>query len=666
MESSAGSHQPPTWQIPVRSSPEAVAPALAGSRPAQLQLPLAVLDALQAQVAILDERGTIIAANRAWTDRAPDLHGMPVGVGADYLAACESGARADPRRAGIVTSLRQLLDGELGSFAAEHPILVHGQDRWFSLRASRLNAPGPPSFVVEHEDTTPRVQAERVARARSRLLDQIGGAVIASDMTGTVEVWSEGAEKLFGWRADEVVGRSALDMIVPPEGRDTARANFEALATTGVRVAERELARKDGTTFFAQATTVVYSDDEGHPAGIVNVSVDVTERVNAERELRGARDYLRAVTDTMAEAMCTLDVDGRVRYMNTAAERTLGWTLDELRGRPLHDSVHARHPDGSQYPADDCWLVGALRSGEPVEVPDDIFVRRDGTTIPVAYTSSPFEAENGTRGLVVVFSDITERKAEQDRLQREIDLLSQVGDLRDALDEDRFVLYAQPIIDLVTGDVFSHELLIRMVERDGALRAPGVFLPAAEKCGLIRDIDRWVIQQAAQLAGDGHRVELNLSATSLGDPELFHEFSEAMAGSSAKPPDIVVELTETALMRDEEVAAAFIERISTLGCEFALDDFGTGFGGFGYLKRLPVDYLKIDIEFVRDLRTNSASRHLVQAVVSLAEAFGQRTIAEGVEDDETLALVSAMGVDFAQGYAIGRPRPLDESVLSPR
>ena len=343
-------------------------------------LHLAVLDTLQARIAILDEHGTLIAANRAWDEGSPDLHARPVGIGANYLAVYESAAAVDPRCAGVARSLRELLGGALGSFAAEHPVLVEGHDRWCSLRASRLNTPGPVRFVIEQEDTTARVDAERIARSRLRLLDQMGGAVIASDMNGIVYIWSEGAEKLFGWSADEVIGRNGVDVIVPPEGRATAHANFDLLRTSGVRVAERELVRKDGTTFFAQATTVVYSDDEGHPAGIVNVSVDVTERVKAERELRGARDYLRAVTDTMAEAMCTLDVDGRVRYMNAAAERTLGWTLDELRGRPLHDSVHYRHPEGSPYPAEECLLIGALASGEPVEVPDDMFIRRDGST----------------------------------------------------------------------------------------------------------------------------------------------------------------------------------------------------------------------------------------------------------------------------------------------
>jgi EAL domain-containing protein (putative c-di-GMP-specific phosphodiesterase class I) len=139
-------------------------------------------------------------------------------------------------------------------------------------------------------------------------------------------------------------------------------------------------------------------------------------------------------------------------------------------------------------------------------------------------------------------------------------------------------------------------------------------------------------------------------------------FRSELRRTGADPSLIVVELTETALVSDEAAAEAFIERVGSLGCKLALDDFGTGYGGFSYLKRLPVDFLKIDIEFVRDLLTNQASRHVVAAVVSLARGFGQQTVAEGVEDPETLALLHEFGVDFAQGYGLGRPVPVAEAL----
>jgi EAL domain-containing protein (putative c-di-GMP-specific phosphodiesterase class I) len=128
---------------------------------------------------------------------------------------------------------------------------------------------------------------------------------------------------------------------------------------------------------------------------------------------------------------------------------------------------------------------------------------------------------------------------------------------------------------------------------------------------------------------------------------------------------MVFELTETALLRSEQTAQEFIDGIGALGCGLALDDFGTGYGGFTYLKRFPVDYLKIDIEFVRDLPRDQASQHVVHAVVALAKGFGQKTVAEGVEDAETLALLRDYGVDYAQGYFLGRPAPLTETLERP-
>jgi EAL domain-containing protein (putative c-di-GMP-specific phosphodiesterase class I) len=278
----------------------------------------------------------------------------------------------------------------------------------------------------------------------------------------------------------------------------------------------------------------------------------------------------------------------------------------------------------------------------------------------VEITAAPFQTEEGVRGSVVVFSDISERKTEERRLREQIEASSRVGRIRDALAEDRFVLYAQPIIDLASRRTVQHELLIRLRDRGGAVVLPHEFLPAAEESGLIVDIDRWVVRQAIGLARAGHAVELNLSAHSLSAPGLIDDFRNELERTSADPSLIVVELTETALLADEHAGELFIERVAALGCRLALDDFGTGYGGFTYLKRLPVNFLKIDIEFVHDLPTNQASHHVVKAIVSLARGFGQQTVAEGVEDETTLRMLRDFGVDYGQGYGIAKPKPVTE------
>ena len=211
----------------------------------------------------------------------------------------------------------------------------------------------------------------------------------------------------------------------------------------------------------------------------------------------------------------------------------------------------------------------------------------------------------------------------------------------------------------------QHELLLRMLGPDGQIVPPGDFLPVAEQYALICEIDRWVIKQAARIAGGGCPVELNISARSVGDPEVLEHIERCIDQCEVSPGLLVFEITETAIVEGEDAARTFAERLHALGCKVALDDFGTGYGTLSDLKQIPVDYLKLDIEFVRDLVSNRASRHVVQAVVALARDFGLKTVAEGVEDAETLQLLSQLGVDFAQGFHIARPEPFDEPPAPP-
>jgi EAL domain-containing protein (putative c-di-GMP-specific phosphodiesterase class I) len=230
--------------------------------------------------------------------------------------------------------------------------------------------------------------------------------------------------------------------------------------------------------------------------------------------------------------------------------------------------------------------------------------------------------------------------------------------VREALDGDRMRLYSQPIIPL-RGGARSEELLLRMLTLEGELVSPDAFLPIAERHGLIGEIDGWVVGKAIRLAAAGRRVEINLSAASVGDRQLLALIERELRAGEADPANLVFEITETALMRDVDAGEAFTRALTEMGCKLALDDFGTGFGSFTYLKRFPISYLKIDIEFVRQLASNPANRHLVKAIVNLAEGFGHETIAEGVEDEETLALLREYGVDYAQGFHLGPPAPSD-------
>jgi EAL domain-containing protein (putative c-di-GMP-specific phosphodiesterase class I) len=240
--------------------------------------------------------------------------------------------------------------------------------------------------------------------------------------------------------------------------------------------------------------------------------------------------------------------------------------------------------------------------------------------------------------------------------------------LRQALDRDELCLYAQPIHS-VRGTEQRHELLLRLRTEDGGVVLPGVFLPTAERHGLIGEIDRWVIRNAVELAasllqtGQDVRFEINLSGRSLADPGLPAYVGDLINEYGADPHQLVFEVTETAAIESLQDAQKLATGLSDLGCEFALDDFGAGFSSFVYLKHLPIDYMKIDGDFIAGLATSETDQLVVQSLVQLARGMRMRTIAEFVTDSDAAALLSDYGVDFLQGYHIGKPKPV-ETVFS--
>ena len=226
--------------------------------------------------------------------------------------------------------------------------------------------------------------------------------------------------------------------------------------------------------------------------------------------------------------------------------------------------------------------------------------------------------------------------------------------IREALEQDRFVLYAQPMVDLARGKVTHRELLVRMLSDDGDAIPPQRFLPTAERLGLVGEIDRWVVREGLRMACSGEPVSINLSAASIGDEEILNAVWHAVE-EGMPPANAIFELTETAAVHNMEGARRFAAALTRLGCEVALDDFGTGFGSFSYLKHLPTRYVKIDMEFVRDVAANATDQQLVKSITDVAHSLGKRAIAEGVEDRETLEALRAYGVDGVQGFYLGRP-----------
>jgi diguanylate cyclase (GGDEF)-like protein/PAS domain S-box-containing protein len=235
--------------------------------------------------------------------------------------------------------------------------------------------------------------------------------------------------------------------------------------------------------------------------------------------------------------------------------------------------------------------------------------------------------------------------------------------IEQALAKDDFVLFFQPIMEITTGNTSHYEVLIRMIEMDGTLALPGEFIPVAERTGLIHQINHYVLRTAIQrlssLNKENHDITLsiNLSGRVIDDPELLKQLTHLLNSSGINPERLVFELTETAALADVNAAIDLMSELQSLGCRFALDDFGVGFSSFYYLRELPLDIVKIDGSFIRNLTMSTKDQVFVKALTEMASALGKDTVAEFVEDAATLKLLAEIGVAYAQGYHIGKPSP---------
>ena len=245
--------------------------------------------------------------------------------------------------------------------------------------------------------------------------------------------------------------------------------------------------------------------------------------------------------------------------------------------------------------------------------------------------------------------------------------MSWVNRLTEALEQQKLCLYFQPITSLAEGNSSARhiEVLLRLKDEEGRIISPCAFLPAAERFGLINAIDRWVIDTTFNWMNhharfDAHFgvISINLSGYSIGDYTLLKQITKRLKDAEFPPSAICFEITETAAITNIDRAEEFITSLRALGCRFALDDFGSGLSSFAYLKQLPVDYLKIDGSFVRDMISDPQDFAMVKAMIRVGQIMGKQTIAEFVECRTTADQLKSIGVNFIQGYYLGKPQPL--------
>jgi diguanylate cyclase (GGDEF)-like protein len=390
-------------------------------------------------------------------------------------------------------------------------------------------------------------------------------------------------------------------------------------------------------------------------------------------------------------AVMVIDVDG-LKGVNDRLGHQQGDNLIRRVAAKLRERVRATdfvaRLSGDEFavlmPQSD--VEGALQLGEDlrIEVADGFADDPElaGASISVGITMFGVESDGGAEAVLAAADEAMYRAKAEGRnrvslfeapvealLSEAARRLTTSAKIRNALTQNRLSLATQPISSLASGEIERFELLLRMQGESGEILPASAFIGVAERSGMIQELDRWVVGQALDLlgarqrAGDPVSLHVNLSGASLTDISVLEYIERKLDEGDADPARCTFEITQTARVEDLDTAASFADRLTEFGCEVAIDDYGAGFGPFEYLKRFPFDVIKIDGAFVRDLTHNDADQLTVQAIVGIAQGLGKTTIAEFVEDEETVTMLRDYGVDMAQGYHLGAPVGLDEDLL---
>jgi diguanylate cyclase (GGDEF)-like protein/PAS domain S-box-containing protein len=625
----------------------------------------------------------------------------------------------------VQAAIRDHVAGKSPIFESIHRMRHRsGEWRWVVSRAkARVDAGGRLLRLVgtELDITERRLYEDALFREKESAqitLQSIGDGVITTDQHSSVEYINPVASELTGWALEDAQGRS-IDEIFRAFHEETCEP-LENPMTVAIRrsrsiksVRPMLLIRRDGNELYVESTAAPIRDGVGGVCGGVLVFHDVSESRELNRRLsyHASHDVLtglvnrrefesrleRALKSAKARetsyAVCCIDLD-QFKIINDTCGHSAGDALLGQVGALLKSKIRWRDTlarlGGDEFGLllESCSLDEALRTAEQLReaVRNFRFVWEERTfRLGASIGVVPISADNEDVASILSAADSACGAAKESGRNRvhsfeenDLDLMRRRREMQwaarinNALEESRFELFRQTIQPLQRQDPGAHyELLLRMRDENGKIVSPDNFIAAAERYGITPNIDRWVIENAFRwLVSEADEREklvlcsINLSGQSLGDDKFLPFVIDQFHRSGIDATRICFEITETAAVASFSQANRFIQALKELGCKFALDDFGTGLSSFGYLKHFPVDFLKIDGSFVKEILHDPIDREMVRSINEIGHLTGKQTIAEFAENAEIIQMLRSLGVDYAQGYGVSQPQRVLKAVNS--